>query len=200
MGINYFDTAPAYGLSEERIGGSIAHRRKEFTLSTKVGESFVDGVSSYDFSRAAIEASVGRSLKNLKTHVLDFVFIHSPGDDLAVLNETDAVPTLLDLRTAGWVKGIGLSGKTVDGTRAAIGWADAIMVEYHLQDQSHDAVIAEAAAAGVGVVVKKGLSAGKLSPSAALRFVLANRAVSAVIVGSLSKEHMRDNLALALSL
>ncbi|MCE9545597.1 MAG: aldo/keto reductase [Planctomycetia bacterium] len=196
LGINYIDTAPAYGLSEARIGAAIGHRRHEFTLSTKVGETFANGASAFDFSRAAIESSVHASLQRLKCEAVDFVFIHSNGDDMQILDHTDAVPTLLDLRAAGLVKGIGLSGKTVAGAQAALRWADAIMVEYHLDDQTHESVIAEAAANGVGVVIKKGLSAGKLPTADAIRFVLANKNVSSLIVGSLSAEHMSENLAM----
>jgi aryl-alcohol dehydrogenase-like predicted oxidoreductase len=196
-GITYFDTAPAYGLSEERIGIALSHRRKEFTLSTKVGETFENGESTYDFSRAKIEASVRRSLQRLKTDTLDLVFIHSPGDDLAILNQTDAVPTLMRLRDSGAVKAIGLSGKSPAGALAAIEWADAIMVEYHLQDRSHQAAMTAAAAAGLGVVVKKGLSAGALPAEEAIHFVLAQPSVSTLIVGSLHLDHMQSNLAIA---
>ena len=79
LGINYIDTAPAYGCSEERIGQAIAHRRAEFVLSTKVGELFADGVSSYEYSGAAVRDSIRRSLLRLRTDVLDIVFIHSNG-------------------------------------------------------------------------------------------------------------------------
>jgi len=37
LGVNLIDTAPAYGLSEHRIGQAIGHRRREYVLSTKVG-------------------------------------------------------------------------------------------------------------------------------------------------------------------
>ena len=197
MGINYIDTAPAYGTSEERIGAAIGHRRREFTLSTKVGESLVDGVSSYDFSAAAIRASVERSLRRLQTETLDLVFIHSHGDDLAIVDDSDAVATLIALREAGLARAIGLSAKTVAGACAALAWADAIMVEYHVDDRSHETVISEAAARGVGVVVKKGLAAGRLPAAVAVPFVLANPGVSTLIVGSLLAEHLRENLELA---
>ena len=36
-GINFIDTAPDYGLSEERIGKCIANRRDEYFLATKCG-------------------------------------------------------------------------------------------------------------------------------------------------------------------
>ncbi len=84
LGILLIDTAPAYGFSEERIGAAVAHRRREFLLSTKVGETFENGISTYDFSGPAIRASVERSLRRLRTDVLDLVFLHSPGDDLGI--------------------------------------------------------------------------------------------------------------------
>src|SRR5688500_10390041 len=36
-GINMIDTSPDYGLSEERIGRSISHRRDEYVLASKCG-------------------------------------------------------------------------------------------------------------------------------------------------------------------
>lgn len=197
LGISLIDTAPAYGLSEERIGRAIAHRRGDFILSTKAGETFEDGRSTYDFSGPAIHASVERSLRRLETEVIDILFIHSDGNDLAILNETDAVDAMCALREAGRVRAIGFSGKTVAGARAALAWADVLMVEYHLEDSSHEGVIGEAAGADVGVIVKKGLASGHLPADAALRFVLSNLAVGSVVVGGLSLGHLRDNIALA---
>lgn len=199
-GINYLDTAPAYGVSEERIGATIAHRRAEFVLSTKVGETFENGASTFDFTRAAVVASVHRSLQRLRTDVLDFVFVHSNGDDLNILTQTDVVAVLQELKAAGHVRGLGFSGKTVAGAEAALAWADALMVEYHLDDVSHRDVIAAAAQRGIGVVIKKGLSSGRLDPLAALKFVLSDPGISTLIVGSLSLDHMRENLRLAQSL
>ncbi|MBW3540561.1 MAG: aldo/keto reductase [Planctomycetes bacterium] len=195
LGIRYIDTAPAYGLSEERIGRALASRRGEFVLSTKVGETFENGRSTYDFSSTAVRASVERSLARLRTDVLDVVFVHSDGNDLDVLQQTDVVAILLALKQAGLVRAVGFSGKTVAGSRAALTWADAIMVEYHLEDRTHEAVIAEAAAAGIGVVVKKGLASGRLPPDEAIHFILSNGAVSSLIVGGLNLEHLRTNVA-----
>ena len=55
LGINYIDTAPAYGTSEALIGRYLSHRRDELILSTKVGELFEDGnltIQRSQFSRA----------------------------------------------------------------------------------------------------------------------------------------------------
>jgi len=200
LGINYLDTAPAYGLSEERIGRALAGRRGEYVLSTKVGETFEAGRSTYDFSCGAVRASVQRSLRRLGGDALDLVFIHSGGDDLAILEQTDAVPTLQSLRSGGLVRAIGFSARSVEGARAALAWADAIMVEYHLDDPAQAPVIAEAAAADVGVVVKKGLAAGRLDPAAAVRFVLGTPGVGSLVVGSLDIDHLRDDIRVAESL
>jgi len=197
LGINYIDTAPAYGLSEERIGQTISHRRGEFVLSSKVGETFEDNRSTYDFSRDGIQKSISRSLDRLRTDCLDLVFIHSNNEDLSILNETDAVETLCRLKDQGVVKAVGLSGKTIEGARQSLEWADVLMVEYHLNDRSHEAIIAEAAQLGVGVIVKKGLGSGHLPADESIRFVLGNPHVSSLVIGGLNLEHFRSNLSIA---
>jgi aryl-alcohol dehydrogenase-like predicted oxidoreductase len=200
MGINYVDTAPAYGLSERRIGETIAHRRHEYTLSTKVGESFSNGVSRHDFSKMAVQASIDNSLRSLRTDVLDCVFIHSTPDDVWVLEQTDVVPTLIELRQKGLIRGIGLSGYTVEGFRKALPWVDAIMAEYHPKATSLTPIIQEAASRGILLIVKKGLGSGTLDAADSLTWILRNPAVTSVIVGSLSLDHMRENLRIALGI
>ena len=194
-GINLFDTAPAYGISEERIGKFVSYRRSEFVLSTKVGERFVNGESTFDFTGPGVRASVADSLRKLRTEVLDVVFVHSNGDDLTIQQQTDVVPTLQKLKHLGYLRAIGFSGKTPAGATAALDWADVVMVEYHLNDTTHADVIATAKSRGVGVVVKKGLASGHLPPSEALRFVLAYPHVASVIVGGLNLEHLQANVA-----
>jgi len=197
MGINYIDTAPAYGTSEDRIGRAIAERRSEFVLATKVGETFEDGVSTYDFSAPAIRKSVERSLKRLKTPAIDVLLLHSDGRDEWIQTQTDAVPTMRELKQQGLVRAIGLSSKTIDGARQALAWADVLMVEYHLRDRSHEALITEAAARGVGIVVKKGLASGELPADEAIRFVLDSPHVATLVIGGLSQDHFRANLKTA---
>lgn len=193
LGCTLIDTAPAYGLSEERIGRAIASRRGEFVLSTKVGETFADGQSTFDFTRAGVEASLQRSLNRLRTDVLDIVFIHSNGDDDHILTQTETVAVLQEWKARGALRAIGVSGKTVSGARLALAWADAIMVEYHLDDVSHAAVMAEAAQQNVAVFVKKGLASGRLPAAEAIRFVLSNPTVTTLILGGLNFTHFQQN-------
>ena len=196
-GINLIDTAPAYGVSEERIGRAVAGRREEFTLSTKVGETFENGESVYDFSADSVRASIERSLQRLQTDVLDLVFVHSDGRDIEIIEQTPVVETLLDLKSQGLIRSVGFSGKTVDGATRALGWADVLIVEYHLDDLSHEDVIAEAAGRGIGVLVKKGLAAGHLSAEEAIQCVLSNPHVDALVIGGLNLDHIRTNIAIA---
>lgn len=197
LGINYIDTAPAYGISEQRIGAALGERNDEFICSTKIGERFENGRSHYDFSGKAIVQSVERSCELLKRERLDIVFIHSDGRDMKILQETDAVATLRSLRDEGVIEAIGFSGKTIDGAHHALDWADAIMVEYHLDDRTHEVVMAEAHDAGVGVVVKKGLASGRLPAAEAINFVLRNPAVTSMVIGGLNLEHLRANVQAA---
>src|SRR5690606_22827706 len=120
--------------------------RNAIVVSTKVGEQFEGGRSTFDFSEAGVRASISQSRSRLGGDALDLVFVHSNGDDLMIQRETDVVRTLQALREVGAIHAIGFSGKTVEGAQAALAWADAIMVEYHIDDRSHEPVIAEAAA------------------------------------------------------
>jgi len=197
LGVDYFDTAPAYGLSEERLGKTLPAHRDGLVISTKVGELFEDGVSHYDFTDAGVRHSVSRSLARLNRQTLDIVFIHSNGQDDHILHQTDVVSTLKSLKADGVIKNIGFSGKTVAGAAASLAWADVLMVEYHLEDRSHEQIIAEAADQGVGVVVKKGLASGRLPAEQAIEFVLKNPGVSSLIVGGLNLAHIQSNVAAA---
>jgi len=199
LGINHIDTAPAYGISEERIGQFLAHRRSEFLLSTKIGETFENDRSTYDFSRDSLEASIERSLRRLKTDVLDVVLIHSHRDEEEILTQTDTIEVLQEAKQSGKVRWIGLSGKTVAGAESALDWADVLMLEYHLEDRSHEKLIQQASQQGIGVVVKKGLASGHLPPEEAISFVLSHSGVSNLVVGGLNLDHIQTNWQTAAS-
>lgn len=196
LGINLIDTAPAYGTSEERIGKLISHRNREFIISTKVGEVFENGRSTYDFSRDSVIASVHRSLKRLRREVLDFVFVHANDDDF-VLKQTDVAQTLAQLRSQGLIRFIGHSGKTVAGARLAMQWVDAVMIEYHPRDASHEPVLTEAGDKGIAVFIKKPLASGTIPPDESLRFILRSPYVGTIVVGGLNLDHLKQNLAIA---
>ena len=198
-GITLIDTAPAYGLSEERIGRHLAERRAEIVLSTKVGESFEDGASIHGFDGDSVRASIDRSLQRLQTDALDLVHVHSDGSDQAILDGGETVAALKAARDRGEIRFLGFSGKTVAGNLQAVhsGDFDVVMVEYHPLDASQGPVIDAAAEMGVGVLVKKGLASGRLRPSEAIPFCLDHPGVTSVVIGSLELAHVLDDLAIA---
>ena len=194
LGIRYIDTAPAYGTSEARIGQALAGRHEACLVSAKVGETFCEGESRYDFSAEATRQSVDRSRERLGRDVLDLVLVHSDGNDLSIQEQTDVVGTLQQLKAEGTIRAIGFSGKTVEGARRALAWAGVLMVEYHVEDPSHGEVMHEARQRGVGVIVKKGLASGRLDPERAIRFVFDHPGVTSLVVGSLDPQHLAANV------
>jgi aryl-alcohol dehydrogenase-like predicted oxidoreductase len=166
-------------------------------LSTKTGEIFTKDGSHYDYSHAATIRSVHQSLQRIKTDYLDIVYIHSNGRDAYIQSQTEVIEALQELKSLGLVRCIGFSGKTVEGARLALSWADVVMVEYHLDDYSHAQMMTEAAKKGIGIVVKKGLASGNLPAEEAIRFVLGNPDVHSLVIGGLNINHIKQNLDIA---
>lgn len=201
LGINLIDTAPAYGVSEERLGGLLPGRRERWVLSTKCGEEFDGRVSRFDFSAAATRESVERSLRRLRTDVLDIVLIHSNGADMEILRRGETVETLRDLQTEGKVRAIGMSVKTLEGAREAAIHLDVVMLTYNLAER--DMVDAIRSFPDIGVLVKKPLASGHLAaaggaPTPTLReaysLIFREKNVAAAIVGTISAAHLRENV------
>jgi len=193
LGINLLDTAPAYGNCEARLGELLQDRREQWVIATKVGETF-DGTSSrFDYSSGAVETSVEQSLKNLRTDVIDLVLIHSNGDDVEILEQSDALETLMRLKARGWIRALGISHKTAAGAERAIALGcDVIMATLNLAEQQQAPLISRAAEAGCGVLVKKALASGHAG-SASLAYAASCEGVSSVVVGTINPEHLRAN-------
>jgi aryl-alcohol dehydrogenase-like predicted oxidoreductase len=195
LGINLLDTAPAYGTSEERLGTLLRGQRQQWILGTKVGEEFDDGRSRFDFSPGHVRASVERSLRRLQTDYLDLVLIHSDGDDLGILDGSGALEALVELRDSGWIRAVGMSHKTAAGGRLAIArGCDVIMATLNLDERGKAPLIAEAAGAGCGVLIKKALAGGHAGIDS-LRWVAGQPGASCVVVGTIDLEHLRENVA-----
>jgi aryl-alcohol dehydrogenase-like predicted oxidoreductase len=200
LGVTLIDTAPAYGSSEARVGSALERHglRERVRISTKVGERFEDGRSTYDFSVEAITRSVTASLAALRTDRIDCLVVHAPREDAAVLRDTPVTDALRDLRERGVIRTMGFSGYTHEAFRLAIAEGyDALMVEYHPLDTSHRATLENAASAGVGVLVKKALASGRIPASEAIPFALAAPAVTSVVIGSLNAENIASAIELA---
>jgi aryl-alcohol dehydrogenase-like predicted oxidoreductase len=198
MGYKYIDTAPAYGCSEDRIGRYIGHRRGAYQLSTKVGEMYGDGaVRNYDFSANGMRRSVAESLRRLHTDYVDLLLLHADGEDTWMCDDS-IVDEMRGFKRRERAAGIGVSCKTVAGARAALKWADAIMVEFNSEDTSFEEVMKEAKWQGIQVIVKKGLNSGKTADvTGSIKRILKRDYVSSLLVGSINLDHLRQNIALA---
>ena len=192
LGINVVDTAPAYGTSEQRLGALLPGPRSSWVICTKAGEEFSGGRSVFDFSPAAITASVHRSLRDLRTDYLDLVCVHSDGDDLAHI-DNGAIETLDRLKQAGKVRATGFSSKTVAGGLAAAAAADVVMITLNLQQTEELEVVQRAVDLGRGVLIKKPLGNGHLEARPNLEYVLGQSGVSCAVVGTLDIAHLREN-------
>ena len=197
-GINLLDTAPAYGTSEERLGKILGARRKDFFVVGKTGEEF-DGISSkYIFTAEHTRMSVERSLKRLKTDYLDCVLVHSSRNDVEVIRDTEVLDALARLKSEGKIGSFGVSVHTQEGARMAMAHSDALMVEYNIENTSMAGVIAEAAALGKAVLIKKGLLSGHAADAAAeIRFILNTPGVTSLVIGTKTPRHILENAQIA---
>ena len=172
LGLNYFDTAPHYGMgsAEVRLGRNINHLpRSSFVVSTKVGRLIVPSEKAddpgwenstaaveriFDFSAAGIERSLLESLERLKMESVEMVFIHDP-DGAADQAISEAYPVLERLRAVGIVKTIGIGITSNEIPTRFINETDIdvvlIALKYTLLDQS-------AATELLPTALKKGVS------------------------------------------
>ena len=162
-GINFFDTAPSYGCSEELLGQALP-ACKDRIVATKV--SLPENIEKTQFQEILriVNASLEASLRALRQDVLDVVQIHNAS--VAVLQQGDLIGCLERAREAGKLRWIGASVYGPDTALTAVrtGKVDVIQIALNLLDQRMcGQVLAEAEAAGVGVVARSALLKGALT-------------------------------------
>ncbi|MFI5591068.1 aldo/keto reductase [Amycolatopsis sp. NPDC051758] len=105
-GINFVDTADAYGDSEEIVGKALEGRRDDVVLATKFGRPTGQDPNHQGASRRWIVTAVENSLRRLRTDHIDLYQLHRP-DPGTTIDETLAA--LDDLLRSGKVRAIGAS-------------------------------------------------------------------------------------------
>jgi aryl-alcohol dehydrogenase-like predicted oxidoreductase len=225
-GINYIDTSIDYGLSEERIGRYLGHRRSEYYLASKCG-CLVGAPpaprgerSLHLFTRENILAGVEQSLMRMKTDYLDVVQFHS-SPSRRTLEEHGAVDALLELKAAGKVRFIGMSGTfPYLADHVAMGVFDVFQIPYSAVEREHEGAITAASEAGAGIVVRGGAAKGAPAPGKQsgmqwdrwrqagldellqgmtpidfiLRFTFSHPDMDTTIVGTVNPAHLEANL------
>ncbi|KAH8369241.1 hypothetical protein KR009_005196 [Drosophila setifemur] len=115
-GINYIDTAPFYGKSEELLGQALKDvPREAYYIATKVARYERDPAKMFNYTAEKAKESVQRSLALLGLDRVDILQVHdvdaAPNLDI-VLNET--IPALEEFVKAGKARFIGITAYDVD--------------------------------------------------------------------------------------
>ena len=198
MGVNYIDTAEAYGESEKHIGNILKDLGyPKVFLASKTGDRTAAG---------AIEA-VHNSLRLLKTDCIDLYQIHyiRRKQDLNDILERDgALEGLEFCRKYGMIKHIGITGHRNDLLVKALetGRFETVMPIFNItqRDAITSGLIKIAREKEVGIIAMKGLCDGFLRPIHAIRFLLDHTDglyhVDTIAVGMETEDEVEEDLAL----
>ncbi len=180
-GVRYFDAARSYGRAEEFLASWLAARAVPpgaATVGSKWGYTYTAGwqVEAVrhevkDHSLPVLRRQYAESRALLGRH-LALYQIHSATLDSGVLDDAAVHAELARLKSDGVRVGLSLSGERQGQTlRAALAVRidgarlfDCVQATWNLLEPSADDALAEAHAAGLGVIVKEALANGRLTP------------------------------------
>ena len=172
VGINFFDTAPLYGTSEEDgvaesvLGDALGGQRNEVIISTKFGRTS-RAVMPGRFHAAEARSSVEASLRRLGRTTLDVLFFHSPFTPDEIDDEVWA--ELGRLREAGKIRFLGHSVSMFKDTAGmSADWMrerkiDVIQVVLSPFNREARSLIQSAVDCDCGVVARECMANGFLS-------------------------------------
>lgn len=166
-GINFFDTAEAYGpyTNEELVGEAVKTFRKDIIIATKFGMMSDTGINSRpEHIRKVAEAS----LKRLKTDYIDLLYQHRVDPNVPI---EDVAGTVKDLIAEGKVKYFGLSeagAETIDRAHK-VQTVSAVQNQYSIWTREPEAkVLPLCEELGIGFVpwgpIGTGFLTGKITP------------------------------------
>jgi aryl-alcohol dehydrogenase-like predicted oxidoreductase len=225
-GIRYFDAARSYGLAERFLASWLRERglsAADVTVGSKWGYTYTAGWradaeahETKDLSAATLRRQLPESLA-LLGRSLRLYQIHSATLDSGVLADPDVRAELERVRDRGIAVGLTVTGP---GQRATIeravelGGFDAVQATWNLLERGAEPALAEAHAAGLGVIVKEAVANGRLTargdvsmlvdaarelglePDAlALAVALAQPWADVVLSGATTVEMLESNLA-----
>jgi aryl-alcohol dehydrogenase-like predicted oxidoreductase len=233
-GVRYLDAARSYGRAEAFLASWLTARGidpSQVTVGSKWGYTYVGdwrmdaGTHEVkDHSLAALTRQAAESRELLGDH-LDLYQVHSATLDSGVLEDRAVLDELSRLGDQGIVIGLSTSGPAQADTvrRALEVTADGaapfacVQATWNLLERSAGPALAEARAAGWGVIVKEALANGRLSPhgagpaiavlgrvasrhgvgvdAVALAAVLANPWADVVLSGAVAAGQLQANLA-----
>lgn len=164
-GINFFDTAPNYGLgtSEERLGKILKnHTRDTFVINTKFGHNHL---GKTDYRSETIRKSLEGSLKRLQMDFVDSLIIHNPPIHFLDGNQNDHYEILEKLIQEGKIKAYGASLDTYEEMKLLLETTNAKVIEafFNILHQDARNIFDTSQQNDVGIIVKIPLDSGWLS-------------------------------------
>lgn len=202
-GILYFDTAPSYGLSEERLGKFLQSVpedvRARLTIATKFGEHwdanqwepFVD--HSFDALQRSLEQSIRRlgRIDVLQLHKTTVEVLRSPDLERA----WEFARSLGIARLGASVSDVESAAETVADARY---WC--IQLPLNSGNEKFAPTMDAAAARGLFIAVNRPYAMGAmlepnnpLSRTEAFRYLLARRFEGVILTGTASIAHLDEN-------
>jgi aryl-alcohol dehydrogenase-like predicted oxidoreductase len=179
-GVRYLDAARSYGRAEAFLASWLEARAlapADAVVGSKWGYTYTAGWATdaavhevKDHSRANLARQEAESRAILGAH-LDLYQIHSATLESGVLDDPGVLAELALLKGRGLAIGLSVSGPRqaatirraidvrVDGERLF----DAVQATWNLLERSTGPALAEAHAAGMGVIVKEALANGRLT-------------------------------------
>ena len=204
-GVGLIDTAHSYtsGESEQTIGAAVSSDPTQRVVATKGGGGGGSGRGRPEVLRAEIEDS----LRRLRTDSIDLYYLHRV-DPTTPLEES--LGAIKEYRDRGQIRHVGLSEVTIDQIERArrVLPIAAVQNHYNLTEREHEAVVDHCAKENIVFVPFFPLSGhddrtlseiasrrGRSPRQIALAWLLMRSPAMLPIPGTLSLEHLRENLA-----
>jgi len=231
-GITYFDAARSYGEGERFLGAWLAIRGLppgQVIVASKWGYRYTAGwqvqAECHEIKEHSLEVLQGQAdqSRGILGQHLRVYQIHSATLQSGVLDDAEVIAELTRLRESGWRIGLTLSGVGQAATLAkartlapeGVPLFSVVQATWNLMERSCGEALAEAHAAGLGIVIKEALANGRLTqrnPEAlalhqqaarlgttadalALAAVLAQPWADVVLSGAATVEQLHSNLA-----
>jgi len=156
-GVNVIDTAANYSASEEIIGESVGHRREQFVLISKCGSVLPDGTGK-PWTEEVVAKTIDRSLKRLRTDVIDVMLLHTCDEE--TLRKGEALAAMVKAREAGKIRFVGYSGDNEAAAYAAT-FSDIAVIETSINIADHtnvDLLLPITRDQDIGVVAKRAMA------------------------------------------
>ena len=166
LGVDFLDSSDAYGngRNEELIAEAVAGRRDDYVIASKFGNVQLQGGPRFADGRPEyVKECCDKSLKRLKTDVIDLYYIHRVDADVPI---EDTIGAMAELKQAGKIKHLGICevGAATIRRAHAVHPIAAVQIEYSLWSRDVEAeILPLCRELGIGFVAYSPLGRGFLT-------------------------------------